>query len=95
VAEAREAEVADLDAVVVGAGMSGLYALYRLRRLGLRVRGIEAGDNIEGKARVFMPYVGGVAQYRDACAAVVEEGYRGFVLTPSTVDVEAALTPQR
>ncbi|MDT7697423.1 MAG: hypothetical protein QOI75_6790, partial [Pseudonocardiales bacterium] len=29
---AREPEVADLDAVVVGAGMSGLYAMYRLRR---------------------------------------------------------------
>jgi cyclohexanone monooxygenase len=40
------------------------------------------GANIEGKARVFMPYVGGVARYRATCAAVVEDGYRGFVLTP-------------
>jgi hypothetical protein len=42
-----------------------------------------------------MPYVGGVAQYRAMSAAVVEDGSRGFVLTPSSVDVEAALTPQR
>jgi cation diffusion facilitator CzcD-associated flavoprotein CzcO len=48
VADAREPEAADLDAVVVGAGMSGLYAVYRLRRLGLRVRGIEAGDGVGG-----------------------------------------------
>jgi cyclohexanone monooxygenase len=51
------------------------------------------GANIEGKARVFMPYVGGVAQYRAACAEVVRDGYRGFVLTPSTADSEEALAP--
>jgi cyclohexanone monooxygenase len=51
------------------------------------------GANIEGKARVFMPYVGGVAQYRATCAEVANDGYRGFVLTPSTADAEAALTP--
>jgi cyclohexanone monooxygenase len=51
------------------------------------------GANIEGKARVFMPYVGGVAQYRAACAEVANDGYRGFVLTPSTADAEEALTP--
>ena len=38
----------DLDAVVVGAGFAGLYALYRLRRLGLKVRAYEAGDNVGG-----------------------------------------------
>jgi cyclohexanone monooxygenase len=51
------------------------------------------GANIEGKARVFMPYVGGVAQYRAACAEVANDGYRGFVLTPSIADAEEALTP--
>ena len=36
------------DAVVVGAGISGLYALHRLRELGLSVRAIEAGDDVGG-----------------------------------------------
>jgi cation diffusion facilitator CzcD-associated flavoprotein CzcO len=39
---------ADLDAVVVGAGFAGLYALYRLRQQGLRVRVYEAGNNVGG-----------------------------------------------
>ncbi|MDE2561246.1 MAG: NAD(P)/FAD-dependent oxidoreductase [Sphingomonadales bacterium] len=30
--------------------------------------------------RVFMPYVGGVGPYRDYCAAVADEGYRGFAI---------------
>ncbi|WP_137892423.1 NAD(P)/FAD-dependent oxidoreductase [Ramlibacter sp. 2FC] len=36
------------DAVVVGAGFAGLYMLYRLRQLGLRVRAYEAGDGVGG-----------------------------------------------
>jgi cation diffusion facilitator CzcD-associated flavoprotein CzcO len=38
----------DYDAVVIGAGMSGLYQLYRLRELGLRTRVFEAGSNVGG-----------------------------------------------
>ena len=38
----------DFDAVVIGAGVSGLYQLYRLRELGLRVRGFEAGTGVGG-----------------------------------------------
>ncbi|MFJ3950418.1 flavin-containing monooxygenase [Streptomyces libani] len=37
-----------LDAVIVGAGFSGLYQLYRLRELGLRTRVLEACDDIGG-----------------------------------------------
>ena len=40
--------VDDLDAVVVGAGFAGLYALHRLRGLGLRVRVFEQGDGVGG-----------------------------------------------
>ena len=36
----------DFDAVVIGAGVSGLYQLYRLRELGLRVRVFEAGTGV-------------------------------------------------
>ena len=38
----------DFDAVVMGAGVSGLYQLYRLRELGLRVRVFEAGTGVGG-----------------------------------------------
>ncbi|WJY42013.1 NAD(P)/FAD-dependent oxidoreductase [Streptomyces sp. P9-2B-2] len=37
-----------LDAVIVGAGFSGLYQLYRLRALGLRTRVLEACEDIGG-----------------------------------------------
>lgn len=36
------------DAVVIGAGFSGLYALHRLRGLGLTIKGYEAGDGPGG-----------------------------------------------
>ncbi|GAA0246139.1 NAD(P)/FAD-dependent oxidoreductase [Saccharothrix mutabilis subsp. mutabilis] len=38
------------------------------------------GANVPGKARVFMPYVGGVAPYRQKCDSVAEAGYTGFDL---------------
>ncbi|MES2480959.1 MAG: NAD(P)/FAD-dependent oxidoreductase [Pseudomonadota bacterium] len=38
----------DFDAVVIGAGISGMYQLYRLRELGYTVKGVEASDNIGG-----------------------------------------------
>jgi cyclohexanone monooxygenase len=36
------------DAIIVGAGVGGLYALYRLRQLGLTVRAFEAGGGVGG-----------------------------------------------
>ena len=38
----------DYDAIIIGAGMSGLYQLYRLREQGLRVRVFEAGTGVGG-----------------------------------------------
>ncbi len=38
----------DYDAIIIGAGMSGLYQLYRLRQLGMRVRVFEAGTGVGG-----------------------------------------------
>jgi cation diffusion facilitator CzcD-associated flavoprotein CzcO len=38
----------EVDAVIVGAGVSGLYQLHKLRDLGLRVRVIEAGSGVGG-----------------------------------------------
>ena len=38
------------------------------------------GANIPGKPRVFMPYAGGMARYRDICADVAGRNYAGFDL---------------
>jgi len=38
----------DFDAVIIGAGVSGLYQLYRLRELGLSARVFEAGSGVGG-----------------------------------------------
>jgi cyclohexanone monooxygenase len=45
------------------------------------------GANIPGKPRVFMPYVGGVGNYRKICADVAAKGFEGFVLTPARLAV--------
>jgi cyclohexanone monooxygenase len=41
------------------------------------------GANIPGKARVILPYTGGVGRYREVCDEVAADGYRGFVLSRS------------
>jgi cation diffusion facilitator CzcD-associated flavoprotein CzcO len=38
----------EFDAIIIGAGVSGLYQLYRLRELGLKVRVFEAGTGVGG-----------------------------------------------
>jgi cation diffusion facilitator CzcD-associated flavoprotein CzcO len=38
----------DFDTIVIGAGISGLYQLYRLRELGQKVRVFEAGTGVGG-----------------------------------------------
>jgi cation diffusion facilitator CzcD-associated flavoprotein CzcO len=48
-APARDAaRAADFDAVVIGAGVSGLYTLYKLRAHGLKVRVFETGTGVGG-----------------------------------------------
>ncbi|ANY22256.1 flavin-containing monooxygenase [Gordonia terrae] len=39
------------------------------------------GANIEGKPRVFMPYIGGFGAYGNICAEVAEAGYKGFEIS--------------
>jgi cation diffusion facilitator CzcD-associated flavoprotein CzcO len=39
------------------------------------------GSNIEGKKRVFMPYIGGFGNYRKSLDDVAAQGYPGLVLT--------------
>ena len=38
------------------------------------------GANVTGKPRVFMPYAGGMARYREICNDVAAKGYEGFRL---------------
>ena len=39
------------------------------------------GANVPGKPRIFMPYVGGVGNYRRKCDEVAANNYEGFVLS--------------
>ncbi len=39
------------------------------------------GANVPGKPQVFMPYAGGLDQYRKACNDVATNGYEGFTLS--------------
>ena len=38
----------ELDAIIIGAGMSGMYQLYKLRQLGLQALILEAGTGVGG-----------------------------------------------
>ena len=40
--------VPQFDVIIIGAGISGMYQLYRLRQLGLRVRVFETGKDVGG-----------------------------------------------
>ena len=40
--------IAHYDAIIIGAGVSGLYQLHRLRELGLNVRVFESGSDVGG-----------------------------------------------
>jgi cation diffusion facilitator CzcD-associated flavoprotein CzcO len=46
--EAGASEAAKFDAVVIGAGIAGLYQLYLLRELGLKVKAIETASGVGG-----------------------------------------------
>jgi cation diffusion facilitator CzcD-associated flavoprotein CzcO len=44
----ESSSVMQYDALIIGAGMSGMYQLYRLRKLGMSVRVFEAGGDVGG-----------------------------------------------
>ena len=47
-AQRSQGQLAVYDAIVIGAGISGMYMLYRLRELGMTARVFEAGTNVGG-----------------------------------------------
>ena len=46
--QAEADAILDFDAVVIGAGVSGLYQLYKLHELGLKVQVFETGTGVGG-----------------------------------------------
>lgn len=38
----------DFEVLVIGAGISGIYTLYKLRQLGISARVLEAGNGVGG-----------------------------------------------
>ncbi|GAA1307215.1 cyclohexanone monooxygenase [Planotetraspora silvatica] len=48
------------------------------------------GANVPGKPQVFMPYAGGVGEYRKKCDEVAAHGYEGFSLSPKSPASPAA-----
>ncbi len=49
--------ILDYDAIVIGAGVAGLYQLYKLRNIGMRVRVFEAGTGVGGTWYWNMPLI--------------------------------------
>ena len=47
-AQSKKNETARFDAIVIGAGISGMYFIYRLRKMGMTVRVFEAGSGVGG-----------------------------------------------
>jgi len=58
-------QVAEYDAIVIGAGISGMYMLYRLRELGMTARVFEAGTNVGG-TWYWNRYPGRALRFRNA-----------------------------
>jgi cyclohexanone monooxygenase len=48
------------------------------------------GANVPGKPRVYMPYIGGVGEYRKICDRVAAAGYEGFALAAAPDATEEA-----
>jgi len=48
------------------------------------------GANIPGKPQIFMPYIGGVAIYRQTCNDVASKDYQGFTMTAVERRLKAA-----
>jgi hypothetical protein len=45
------------------------------------VEDVNAGANVPGKPRVFMPYAGGFSRYTGICDEVAKDNHRGFVIS--------------
>ncbi|MBL7501171.1 NAD(P)/FAD-dependent oxidoreductase [Frankia sp. CNm7] len=88
-------EIQRFDAVVVGAGFSGLYALHRLRAQGLRVRVLEAADKVGG-TWLFNRYPGARCdiesiEYSYSFSAEIQQEWNWTEVLPGQPEIEAYL----
>ena len=44
------------------------------------------GANIPGKPRVFLPYIGGLGEYRRRCEQIAADGYPGFAVSAAALE---------
>jgi cation diffusion facilitator CzcD-associated flavoprotein CzcO len=84
-----------LDALVIGAGFAGLYALHRLRELGLRVRAIEAAENVGG-TWLFNRYPGARCdiesiEYSYSFSDAIQQEWEWTETMPAQPEIEAYL----
>ncbi|MCB0181969.1 MAG: NAD(P)/FAD-dependent oxidoreductase, partial [Anaerolineae bacterium] len=83
------------DAIIIGAGMSGMYQLHRLRELGLSVRVFEAGTGVGGTwywnrypgARCDVPSL----EYSFGFSPELEQEWEWSEVFPSQPELEAYL----
>ena len=86
---ARDAEVIEPDEAAENAWVEHVNEVAH-RTLHVKANSWYLGANVPGKARVFMPYIGGLGEYRRICAEVVRDGYRGFhIAVPGGERLEA------
>src|SRR6202034_683036 len=83
------------DALMIGAGFSGLYALHRLHQLGLRTRVLEMGENVAG-TWVDNRYPGARCdiesiEYSYSCSEEIQQEWVWTETMPAQPEVEAYL----
>lgn len=85
----RGADVIEADSVAEAAWVKhGIEVAYKT--LYPKAASWYMGANIEGKPRVFMPYIGGMARYADKCREIVADDYPGFVFSETADAVKNA-----
>ena len=83
------------DALVIGAGFAGLYAIHRLRELGLRVRAVEAAENVGG-TWLFNRYPGARCdiesiEYSYSFSEAIQQEWEWTETMPAQPEIEAYL----
>ena len=83
------------DALVIGAGFAGLYAIHRLRELGLRVHAVEAAENVGG-TWLFNRYPGARCdiesiEYSYSFSEAIDQEWEWTETMPAQPEIEAYL----
>jgi cation diffusion facilitator CzcD-associated flavoprotein CzcO len=92
---AQPGDAEQFDVIVVGAGFAGLYALHKLRSLGLRVRVLELADQVGG-TWLWNRYPGARCdiesiEYSYSFSEVIQQEWEWTELLPAQPEIEAYL----